>query len=840
MMVCPAYRDLPYKPRTMPRNHTSGLPWVTVSITCFLLSLFCTVPYAQNNPRVVTRLQNGWLFMGKEVPAAASAGIDESGWEKISVPHDWAIKGPFNVENDQQAIQLLEEGDKKAMKRSGRTGGLPYAGIGWYRKHIFIPAADQGQSFDLVFDGAMSHAKVYVNNQFAGEWPYGYASFRFPISHLLHPGKDNVIAVRLENKVQSARWYPGAGIYRNVWLVKNNPVHIAHWGSFITTPEVSADRAKVQLRISIDTGKGLKKDMVLETHIYDPAHKEVAVAADKKLLAPEQEQQFIVEKPKRWSADHPDLYTAVTIIKQGSRILDRYTTVFGIRSIRFTTDKGMLVNDQVEKLKGVCLHDDLGALGMAVNKSAWRYRFQMLKDMGCNAIRGSHNPHAPEILELCDEMGFYFIDEAFDEWKSGKLENGYHTLFDQWAKADLTAMILRDRNHPALIMYSIGNEIREQNEKQGAQTARYLTGICHALDPTRPVTAGFNNLGPAIENGLADAVDIPGWNYKPDQYAGLHKKHPNWVIYGSETVSTVSSRGVYQLPVQMAAMKQWPDNQSSAYDVEYCSWSQLPDKEWERQEQDFVAGEFVWTGFDYLGEPTPYSDNWPSRSSYFGIIDLANLPKDRYYLYKSRWTNSKVLHILPHWNWEGHEGQQVPVFAYTNYPSAELFINGKSFGRKSFSTDHLLNKYRLRWENAVYQPGEMKVVAYDANGKIAETKIIRTAGKPAALRLEPSHRKLKANGEDMSFVNVSVIDKDGNLCPLATNRIRFAVSGQGTLRAVDNGNAASLEPFESNERMAFSGKCVAMIQSSTKEGDIVIKASGEGLTSATLIISSNR
>lgn len=795
---------------------------------------------AQHPVRVISELKTGWLFIKKDLPQGAAVLADESHWEKVTVPHDWAIKGPFSVENDLQTVKVTEDGEKKASTRSGRTGGLPYAGVGWYRKHIRIGKEEEGKAFALEFDGAMSHAKVFVNNRFAGEWPYGYASFSFPITDLIRFGEDNVIAVRLENHNNSARWYPGAGIYRNVRLVKTNPVHIAHWGTYITTPEVSAASALVKIQTTLESAGSLPAGMHLETRIYNSLNQQVGEHSSQGQLTLQPVQEIRINQPQLWSAEHPTLYHAITRIVKGKEVIDEYKTDFGIRTVSFNPATGMQVNGEKVKLKGVCLHDDLGALGMAVNKSALRYRFTLLKEMGCNAIRGTHNPHAPEVLELCDEMGFYFIDEAFDEWSKGKMDSGYSTLFNQWAGKDMEAMIRRDRNHPALIMYSIGNEIREQNEKDGAEVARYLTKICHETDPTRPVTAGFNNMNPAIKNGLADAVDIPGWNYKPDQYASLHRQHPNWVMLGSETASTVSSRGVYKLPAEIGIMKTWPDNQSSSYDLEFCSWSQLPDKEWENQENDFMVGEFVWTGYDYLGEPTPYSSNWPSRSSYFGIIDLSNIPKDRYYLYQSQWSAKKVLHVLPHWNWEGREGTKVPVYVYTNYPSAELFINGKSWGKKSVDKKVLLNKYRLRWEDALYEPGEVKVVAYDEAGNAVETKRIKTAGQPATIHLDPSHAKLSANGEDLSFVTVSIRDKDGNICPMADNLVHFSVTGAGRLRAVDNGNAASLEPFEADYRKAFSGKCMAIIQSSDQAGTITVKASGEGLGTATLTINSSK
>lgn len=803
----------------------------------FIITLSPNSVFAQSG-RKVTVLKTGWLFIQKDIPAGAENLLNEKDWKKVTVPHDWAISGPFGEENDLQTVQVTEDGEQQAKVRSGRTGGLPYTGVGWYRLHRNFNKQDTDKNFYLEFDGAMSNAKVYVNNRLVGEWPYGYASFHFNITSFIQFGKDNVIAVRLENFPESSRWYPGAGIYREVRLVQTNAVRIAPWGTFITTPEISKDKASVKIQTSIESPLNLNDKLTLVTTIYNQQHQVVAADSMTTKTNTVSTQVIVVNNPQLWAADRPNRYYAVSNIKKNNKIIDQYKTSFGIRSIVFSPQQSMLVNGSVVKLKGVCLHDDLGALGMAFNKSALAYRLRLLKEMGCNAIRGTHNPHAPEMLELCDEMGFYYIDEAFDEWKSAKVKNGYHLLFDEWAKKDLEAMIQRDRNHPALIMYSIGNEVKEQDEKDGAQIAAYLTNICHLTDSTRPVTAGFNNMNAAIKNGLANAVDIPGWNYKPEFYSMLHEKHPGWMIYGSETVSTVSSRGSYKLPATIGIMKTWPDNQSNAYDLEYCSWSQLPDKEWKNQENDFVAGEFVWTGFDYLGEPTPYNANWPSRSSYFGIIDLAGLPKDRYYLYQSHWSDKKVLHILPHWNWKGKEGEKVPVFVYTNYPSAELFINGKSFGKKTFNPDSLLDRYRLRWDNTVYQPGELKVVAYDEKGNAAATKIIRTAGAPYRIVLETDQQQLNANGEDLAFVKVSVTDKNGNLCPLAENLIHFKVTGAGTLRAVDNGNPASLESFEANERKTFYGKCMAIIQSSAKAGKITVEAGGEGIQPFTLTIKS--
>ncbi|WP_202552107.1 beta-galactosidase GalB [Ginsengibacter hankyongi] len=802
---------------------------------CFTIS---KKTFSQQSGRTIKELRSGWLFIHKDISNGAQNVLDEKDWQKVEIPHDWAISGPFSEENDLQTTKVTEDGDRKAMLRSGRTAGLPYEGVGWYRKHLVFNEQDKGNAFSLEFDGAMSHAKVFLNDKFVGEWPYGYSSFSFDITRFINFGKDNVLAVRLENQVESARWYPGAGLYRNVRLVETSPVHIAHWGTFVTTPKISAALALVKIQTNIETGNGETGKISLETILFNQSNEKVGkntsiqdIQKNNKFI-----QEVNISNPQLWSAEHPKLYYAVSKVKKGEQVIDQYRTIFGIRKINFHPQTGMTVNGIPTKLKGVCLHDDLGPLGMAINKSALRYRLKLLKQMGCNAVRGTHNPHAPEMLELCDELGFYYIDEAFDEWKAGKVKNGYHTLFDGWAKKDLEAMIERDRNHPALIMYSIGNEIREQGEKDGAKLTKYLTDICHANDATRPVTAAFNNMDSAIMNGLANAVDIPGWNYKPGFYTLLHQKHPKWIIYGSETASTVSSRGAYKLPAKIGIMKLWPDNQSSAYDLEYCSWSQLPDIEWKKQENDFVAGEFVWTGYDYLGEPTPYNANWPSRSSYFGIIDLSGIPKDRYYLYQSHWSNQKVLHILPHWNWKGHEGEVVPVFVYTNYPSAEVFINGKSYGKKTFDKNSLLDSYRLRWENTIYQPGELKVVAYEKNGKVAETKVIKTAGSPSTIELKSNTTQLSANGEDLAFITVSIKDIYGNLCPLADNVVHFKVTGEGKLRAVGNGNSASLEPFEADYRKAFYGKCMAIIQSGHQTGKVTIEASGVGLKASNLTL----
>ncbi|MCJ8209007.1 DUF4982 domain-containing protein [Mucilaginibacter sp. RS28] len=783
--------------------------------------------------REIEQLKKGWFFAKQEMPDALSSQLNGPGWTEVTVPHDWAISGPFSRDNDQQSVRVTEDGEAKEKLRIGRTGGLPFFGIGWYRRLLPITAKDKGKNITVEFDGAMSNARIFLNGKFVGEWPYGYTSFQFNITPYVNWNGINVLAVRLENQERSSRWYPGAGLYRMVRLVKTNAVHVSHWGTFITTPSITSREAKINIRTQICNELHNNKAIVIRQEIYDPKGHIKGSSASVKHLSGKLNvsNQIVVANPELWSAEHPALYRVKTTVLSSSKILDVYYTTFGIRDIRFSPDRGMTVNGIKTKLKGVCLHDDLGALGMAFNKAGLRHRLKLLKAMGCNAIRGTHNPHAPEMLKLCDEMGFYYIDEAFDEWRIPKVENGYHRLFDNWAEKDLQAMIERDRNHPALIMYSIGNEIKEATTPDGAEIAKYLTMICKRADPTRPVTAGINVLEPAIDYGFAKVLDIPGWNYKPEQYSRIHQLLPDKPLYGSETASTVSSRGAYHLPAAKASMKIWPDNQASSYDLEYCSWSQLPDVEWMNQDKNkFVLGEFVWTGTDYLGEPSPYNDNWPSRSSYFGMIDLAGLPKDRYYLYQSRWSRKKVLHVLPHWNWPERVGKIVPVFVYTNYPEAELFINGKSFGRKRFKTDELLNRYRLRWDSAIYQPGELKVVAYDAHGRIAATRSVKTAKEPARIVLEADRNRLVKGVDDLCYVTVKIVDREGNLCPDAENLVSFEVSGSGTLRAVDNGNPATTEPFQANYRKAFNGKLMAIIQAGEHKGIIKIRAFAKQLS----------
>ena len=534
-----------------------------------------------------------------------------------------------------------------------------------------------------------------------------------------------------------------------------------------------------------------------------------------------------------WSVKNPYLYKVVSNVYVGDKLYDTYNTSMGFRSFKFDKDKGFFLNGENVKLKGVCLHHDLGPLGAAVNYRALERQLKIMQEMGCNAIRTSHNPPTPELLELCDKMGFLVQVEAFDEWRIGKNRNGYNILFDEWAERDLTAMIHRDRNHPSVIMWSIGNEVREQNYNKGAETARFLTDICHREDPTRPVTAGFNSHNNAIKNGLADVVDIVGFNYKPHDYKNKHEKFPDYIIYGSETASTVSSRGVYKFPVKEWKSAYYDDYHVSSYDLEYPGWASTPDTEFLQQDEcSFIAGEFVWTGFDYLGEPTPYNEGTPARSSYFGIVDLAGLKKDRFYLYQSRWSDKPVLHVLPHWNWEERIGENVPVYCYTNYPKAELFVNGKSMGVRWKSNNSKYERYRLMWNDVVYQPGEIKVVAYKEDGSVAETQVVKTAGRSYRIRTTVDRREISADGKDLAFVTIEVIDKDGNLCPRADNLLFFDVEGAASLKAVCNGDPTDQTSFASDYMRTFNGKLVVVLQASDKSGKAKLKVYGGHLKPA--------
>tara|TARA_Y100000588_G_scaffold138887_2_gene152707 strand:- start:307 stop:2832 length:2526 start_codon:yes stop_codon:yes gene_type:complete len=794
----------------------------------FLLSLAL---FAQE-PRKVLNLEDGWKFYKGEASDAETTAFDDSKWQDVTVPHDWAIYGPFDKEIDKQTVAITQNGEKVPTEKTGRTGALPFTGTGWYRKNFNIPAADLDKKILLLFEGAMSEPEVYLNGKKVGEWAYGYAYFYFDISDKLLEGK-NTLAVKLSNKEFSSRWYPGAGLYRPVSLIIKNPESINQWGTTITTPVATQEVAQVNVKTNF-SGENLR----LVTTIYDASGKEIENNKTSEAIQKQFEQNIKIQSPQLWSPENPYLYTAVTKLYAGDELKDEVSTTFGIRSISYSAANGFQLNGKTRKFKGVCLHHDLGPLGTAVNKSALRRQMQILKDLGCDAIRSAHNMPSFEQLELADEMGFMFLAESFDEWKKPKVKNGYNRFFDEYAKRDVENLVRATRNHPSIVMWSAGNEVPDQYGSAGVKRALWLQNIFHREDPTRPVTVGMDQVNATMESGFGAILDIPGLNYRVHLYEEAYEKFPQGFILGSETASTVSSRGIYKFPAVKAKMKEYPDFQSSSYDLEYCSWSNLPETDFIMQDdKPWVIGEFVWTGFDYLGEPTPYDTSWPSRSSYFGMIDLAGIPKDRYYLYRSRWnTQDETLHILPHWNWEGREGKKTPVFVYTSYDRAELFVNEKSQGIRVKNDSTPQTRYRLMWNDVLYEPGILKVVALDKNGNKTAEKTVKTAGKPHKIKLEADRTTLKANGKDLAFVTVSVVDKNGIPCPTATNELAFKVSGKGSFKAVCNGDPTSLTSFYASQMKLFSGKLVVLVESTDKAGTMELKVTGNKLQNASLEI----
>ena len=820
-------------------------------ILYFIGSLLLTAGTAMAQ-RTETMLEQGWRFAQGEQAGAEQTTFDDSRWQQVSVPHDWAIYGPFSRDHDLQNVAVTQNFEKQASVKTGRTGGLPYVGIGWYRTTFQAPA---GGNTTLVFDGAMSEARVYVNGKEACFWPFGYNSFHVDVTPYLHTdGTPNLLAVRLENRPQSSRWYPGAGLYRHVRLVTTDEIHVPVWGTQLTTPHVGEDFASVRLLTSLAHADG--RQVRILTDILSPAG-EVVATKDNTLTINHGkpfEQNFLVQAPCLWSPEKPNLYKAHSRIFVEGKQVDEYTTRFGIRSLEVIADKGFFLNGQLRKFQGVCNHHDLGPLGAAVNVAALRRQLTLLKEMGCDAVRTSHNMPAPELVELCDEMGFMMMLEPFDEWDIAKCANGYHRYFNEWAERDMVNMLHQYRNHPSVVMWSVGNEVPTQCSPKGYQVASFLQDICHREDPTRPVTCGMDQVSCVLKNGFAAMLDVPGFNYRTHRYVEAYGRLPQNLLLGSETSSTVSSRGVYKFPAELKKQAMYDDHQCSGYDLEACSWSNVPDEDFAlADDYNWTMGQFVWTGFDYLGEPSPYdTDAWPSHSSVFGIIDLASLPKDRYYLYRSLWNRqAHTLHVLPHWTWPGREGQVTPVFVYTDYPEAELFINGQSQGRlrklsaaeaealKEKDPLWLQRRYRLMWTEAVYQPGELRVVAYDKQGKVTEERIVRTAGKPHHLELVADRTELAADGKDLSYITVRVVDKDGNLCPFDNREVSFRVSGQGTFRAAANGDATCIYPFHKPLMPAFSGQLTVLVQSGTKAGDIMVEARAKGVKTATLPLKTN-
>ncbi len=777
-------------------------------------------------------------------------------WKQVTVPHDWAISGPFDKKWDLQKVAIEQNGETQATEKSGRSGALPWIGEGYYKTTVHV--SEPVEHAELVFDGAMSEPTVYVNGSNAGYWAYGYNAFRLDVTPLLHVG-ENQIEVKLKNVEESSRWYPGGGLYRPVELVLTRSSHIDDWHTCVRTLSIEDGKAVVSISARVGNPAG---EQQLKAVLRNASGDTVAETCEK--VQPTGSVQFVMEvkNPRLWSPETPYLYTmtlglvaekhGVTAQTFDGEVLDETQTCFGIRTVSVSKEGGFQLNGVTRKLKGVCLHHDLGPLGAAINKAALIRQIKTMKEMGADAIRTAHNMPSQWQMDICDSLGMMVMAESFDMWIYPKCKNGYARFFKEWADRDMENLVLRNRNHPSIVMWSIGNEIPEQWSDEGREIARHLQDICHQLDPTRPVTQGMDRAEDALKSGFAQVMDVPGFNYRVHKYENNIRQLPKGFLLGSETASTVSSRGVYKFPVALSDNSQFAsyspnydptalsraDGQCSSYDVEWCPWSNLPDDDWVWQDdRDWVIGEFVWTGYDYLGEPTPYDEYWPSRSSYFGICDLAGLPKDRYYLYRSRWnTQEHTLHMLPHWTWPGREGEITPVYVYTDYPEAELFVNGKSQGRRkkmagsaqptsaepSVQNAGRLDRYRLRWNDVRYEPGTVEVVAYDAEGRVAARTRQVTAGQPTRIVLQADRTQLKADGDDMAFVTVSLADANGTFCPTATDQLRFEVTGSGTFQAACNGDATSLEPFTQPQMKLFSGQLVVVVRSGETAGDITL------------------
>jgi beta-galactosidase len=803
--------------------------------------------FAINTPR--QRRPDGNLG---EAIAYTQRGFDDANWRRLNLPHDWGIESKFRQEYP------------------GQTGKLHWWGVGWYRKDFSVPLAEREKRIYLEVDGAMAYSAVWLNGKFVGGWPYGYASYSLDLTPYIDFGRENSIAIRLDNPPESSRWYPGGGIYRNVWLVKTSQVHVGHWGTYVMTPEVSPAAATVDLRVAVQNDSRSNASVGVRTSIHpllpgggrgasiaSSASPRIAVAADNR---EESLLSLRVPRPRLWSVSQPNLYVAITEIVRGGRVIDRYETVFGIRTIKFDADRGFLLNGKQVRINGVCNHHDLGPLGTAIKVRALERQIELLKEMGCNAIRTSHNPPAPELLDLCDRMGILVIDEAFDAWRRAKKRNDYHVLFDDWHEKDLRALVRRDRNHPSVILWSTGNEIGEQGSPEGHKLSEALTKIACDEDPTRSVTAGCDHI-PAGYNGFQKTVGVFGYNYKPGEYVRFRKSNPSIPLYSSESASCISSRGEYFFPVENDKSKGMADFHMSSYDLYAPRWATTPDAEFKGQDESpFVGGEFVWTGFDYLGEPTPYGGDAdtalvfsdaaeqerrtaelkktgkirvPSRSSYFGILDLAGFKKDRFFLYQARWRpDLPMAHILPHWTWPERVGQVTPVHVYTSGDDGELFLNGRSLGRKKKGPF----EYRLRWDDVKYEPGELKVIAYKKGTKWAEA-VTRTTGPAAKLMMSADRSLIRANGVDLSFVTVRISDKDGLPVPRSKNRIRFEVSGPGEIVAVDNGDPTDHESFQSKGRNAFNGLCLVVVRTvAGKPGPIRLHARSDGIQGQEVVL----
>lgn len=776
------------------------------------------------NARSILNFGKDWKFQLGDAVGAETSGFDDSSWRSLNVPHDWSVEGEFS--------------DKNPASPGG--GALP-GGIGWYRKSFNVAAEDLQRSVFIDFDGVYQNSEVWINGHSLGKRFYGYSSFRYEMTPYLVAGA-NQIAVKVDNSTQpNSRWYSGSGIYRNVWLVTTGKTHIDHWGTFVSTPKITDALAKVKIETKIMNNLTKDQELFLETVILDPSGKEVASGRmktdDIKDSIVNSSFDFDIANPVLWSLDAPQLYSAVSIVYVDGKLVDNYTTVFGIRSFEFDADKGFFLNGKYTKINGVCNHHDLGCLGSAINKRALERQIEILKGMGCNAIRTSHNPPAPELLDLADQMGMIIMDEAFDMWKKPKNKFDYSTVWDEMHKKDIQDLIRRDRNHPSVMIWSIGNEILEQWDSTGITIGKELAGYVLELDNTRPITSACNDPKPYNNIIRSGALDLIGYNYHQNTFPDFPKDFPGKKFIGTETVSALMTRGVYDMPSE--EIRRWPankdwkgkmpnaDNTCSSYDNVSAPWGSTHEETWKViKKHDFLSGQFIWTGFDYLGEPTPYW--WPSRSSYFGIIDLAGFPKDVYYMYQSEWTEKDVLHIFPHWNWK--EGQTVDIWAYSNAEEVELFLNDKSLGVKKKAGDDL----HLMWQ-VPFTPGTLKAISRNG-GKDILVREVKTAGKPAKLTVTADRSSINADGTDLSFVTVDVVDANGIIVPNADNLIKFQIEGSGAIVGVDNGDPVSHESFKAPQRKAFHGKCLVVVQSGETSGILKLTASSEGLPSAILEI----
>ena len=771
---------------------------------------FTAIANAQQ--RQMLTLTEGWQF-----------SRDNASWKSVNIPHDWAIAGPFDKKWDLQYVAIEQNGEKEKSEKSGRSGALPWIGEGHYRTSVTLPQGYTNAT--LMVDGAMSNAHVRVNGKELAYWPYGYNAFNVNIP--LTPEISTLnIEIDLNNVEESSRWYPGGGLFRPVRLLLNGDTRFEPWQTYIRTIDATEKQATLEVKAKVIGKQGKTEALLADAEGRIVASASVPPTKDGNMMM-----RLWFDNPKLWSPESPYLYTLTMNQYADGKLLDTESHKVGIRTISVTKEGGFQLNGKSRKIKGVCLHHDLGPLGAAENKAALIRQIKTMKAMGCDAIRTAHNMPSTMQMDICDSLGMMVMAESFDMWIYPKCKNGYAKFFKEWSDRDIENLVLHHRNHPSIIMWSIGNEIPEQWSEEGVKISRHLQDICHRLDPSRTVTQGMDRAEAALKSGFAQVMDVPGFNYRVHKYEKNIAQLPQGFLLGSETASTVSSRGVYKFPVVVSDNAVYADGQCSSYDTEYCSWSNLPDDDWRCQEDyPWVIGEFVWTGYDYLGEPTPYDTYWPSRSSYFGICDLAGLPKDRYYLYRSHWrTDDHTIHVLPHWTWPGREGKVTPVYCYTDAPEAELFVNGKSQGRISHNKESRLDRFRLRWNNVKYQPGELRVVAYNADGSVMGETKVKTAGEPAALQLDvecPSSddNTLKADGSDLAYITVSLTDKAGTFCPTLDDDITLSVEGAGTFEAACNGDATSLQSMREPTMKLFSGKAVFVVRSTKDSGTIKVTA----------------